>query len=293
MSEVQMTPDFVAVPDGEVGFNNAGATVWWRLTSAVDVSTVRRALVTHGIDEGLPRPPQAETALRRALAGLSGRRRLVRPIKKGVWSLVLEEEANERLHHEQRLTVRLDKVGRPIVEPGQGVYTSQIQQEADAIRDAFSANLDLLSTSDVSSWLTDAVVWLGGVPLRESGGVYFVPPGRPLERWKAIAKALESVAAGTLYQMATMRTQDAVKAITDSLATEIWAALDTMRAELISEDLGVRALENRAAQAKQLKSKVVQYERLLGTSLQKLADAVNAIDVDVAAAKLAAEKDED
>ncbi|HYM54906.1 MAG TPA: hypothetical protein VES97_06050 [Solirubrobacteraceae bacterium] len=264
----------------------AGATVWWRLLGDVDRQKLLDALTARGFGpERCPDPVEPETALRRAVGELRGKRRLVRPIKRGVWAVVDEsvDLSAEELKHYEGPKVRLDKIGRAELE-------NATPDEAELVKRSYGRYLDALTTEDVASWLIHQAQRLGAVSLREHGGIYYLPPSRWPE-WSGITDALQSAhPRHACYSMPTFKlSAGGARAILDSLTAEVEADVDAIQDDVLSGDLGVRALETRGEKGRLLLAKVEEYEALVGERLEKLRAAVAQVQVDVAAAKLAAE----
>jgi hypothetical protein len=273
---------FVVVTDDAA--DAAGATTWWSLAGEAERDALLREMKARGIEHH-PRLVEPETALGRAVGCLRGKRRIVRSIRKGKWAVIEEEldVSREKLRHWEGPTVFIDKVGRAVLE-------NSTDEEAHQVREAYAHALDVLDTNDLSHWLLTAVERFGGIGLRRTGGIYYVPPQR-MKEWRQFIEVLAIVAPKcTVYTVPTVRlTADGARAILDSLTTEVEDAAEKLSQEVIGGDLGIRGLDNRAESSRQLLSKVSQYEELLGTRIEKLRTLIEKLDVDVAAARLAAE----
>lgn len=281
---VQTTgPDFVMVQDADE--DAAGATVWWRLRGDCDRLALLDALETRGLSAYGPAAHSPEIALRRAVAVLRGRRRLVRPLKKGSWAIIEEtlQPSGEELKHWTGPTVHLDKIGRAVVK-------NSTVEEAQAVKDAYEYHFDALTTEDVSLWLITQAWRLGAIALRDSGGIYYLPP-QAMREWRQITDALAEVTnRHAVYKVPTVRmTKDGARAILDSLLADIETSVADIRKEVLSGELGVRALETRASRAVDLLNKTEQYESLLGTRLETARTMFETLQSEVVAAKLAAE----
>lgn len=279
----QVEKEFVVVAEGEEA--TAGATIWWRLHGECDRAKLVDELTARGIQH-MPKVVEPETAIRRAVGCLRGKRRLVRPLKKrGSWAVIEEEldDVKEKLKHWQGPTVSLDKIGR-------AVFSNASAEEAQQVRAAYDRYLDVLDTADVSSWLISQAERLGAIGLREGGGIYYLPPQR-MGEWRLIVEALSSAhPEHHVYMVPTVRmTQEGARAILDSLTYEIEQQVAKTKDEVISGDLGVRALENRFDETNDLLRKVTMYEQLIEQPLQKLRDTIASLSADVVAAKAAAE----
>lgn len=275
--------DYVMVPDASLDV--AGAQTFWRLHGELpDYALLVQALESRNIDHA-PVPCEPETALRRAVQDLKGKRRLVRPLRKGAWAVVEEEldDANDRLKHWDGPTITLDKLGRP-------AFKNATAEEAQAVGTAYAYYLTAMTTEDISSWLCKQADRLSAVSMRPGGGIYYIPPSR-MPEWRAIQSALLEAAPGhVIYTIPTIRmTTDGAKAILDCLSDEIEMNMTKISKKVISGELGVRGLNTRADETRELLSKVVQYEGIMGERLDTLRNHLAKLEADVVAATLAAE----
>lgn len=286
-TEAFKNPDLIMVTEADE--DHAGATIWWRLEGDVDRRQLHQALRDLGYADRIPPTREPEVALRRAAANLRSKRRLLRPVRKGVWAIVEEQVLADKdsLKHWEGPTVSLDKIGRPSLR-------NATAEEARIVTDAYQYHLGALTTEDVSSWLIEQAERLGAVALRRGGGIYYMPPSG-LTAWGRIISALTSVQMGhSVYKVPTVKmTADGARAILDSLEEELHSTVDHVGSELITGELGTRALETREAKSRDLLLKVRQFESLLGSKLDGLIGLVEKLQTDIVAAKLAAEADED
>jgi hypothetical protein len=278
--------EYIAVEDGT---DNAGAQTFWSLAGDTSRKDLEAASLVRGIQR-MPTIIEPETALRRAAEVLrtitTGTSRcLIRPVRKGVWALVGEDvDLNkEALKYWQGPTVSLNMIGRPSLKNASA-------EEATAVVEAYDLALETLTTDDVSRWLLEAVSRLGGIALRRTGGIYYLPPSA-MPTWRRHIEALTEVSpTSCVYVIPTVKmTSDAARAILDSLVTDVTEAADELTSEVLSGELGVRGLEFRAQKSGALLRKVSEYERIVGQRLEGLHAVIGKLDVDVAAAKLAAE----
>ncbi len=281
-TKINIGDELVAVTDA--GLDAAGATVWWRLQGEVAHSHLVGALRAAGVTGRDPAPCAPDTALRRAIGHLSGKRRLVRPLRRGSWAIVTERENRDELDHNTDYTVRLNQIGRI------SITGAASNDEIDVITGHFNHYMDTLITNDVSAWLIEQAEAVNAVALRENGGIYFVPSGSSLRRWTQVTEALTQFSCHLVYRLPTLKTKDAVRAVVDSLTTEVDAQVSKATGEVISGDLGIRALNTKASFARTLGSKIKQYEDMLGIELGKLAASVDRLDQQIVAATLAAEQ---
>lgn len=129
---------------------------------------------------------------------------------------------------------------------------------------------------------------LGGTRLRPTGAVYWVP-GHRVADWAEVAAAVEGASEGkpsAVYLLRHRIDPDAVRAVRDAVVAEVQTEATRIRAEVLSGELGGRALETRQRLAHELRDKVLLYEHLLHVGLDDLHAAVDAADQAAASATL-------
>lgn len=260
---------------------DAGAIVWWALRGGLDVAALAtewRARIDVGepLEEGwLPQLPSRRVAIQRAVTDLAAPGILVRPVKAG-WGIVEErlQEDGTTLRHAQTVTFTYDKVLRVKCSVPGHAYEARVEEQIEH----YSRHLEV---HDVSRWMSNMMDRLQGVPLRESGGVYFVP-AYSRAALDALVGALGAAApANRVYRVAAVQDEEAVRAFLDAVATSIAAEVARTREELGRADMGAKALETRMRVAAEARAKLDAYENLLGTRLDEihaeLAELTNAI----------------
>ena len=279
--------DVIAIAD--LSQDVCGAIVFWRLSGEAKAVQLAMEWNKQGLDPtDLPSLPSPEVALHRAMNEVKAQRTLVRPLRAGKWAVVVERVGPEdTLTHDTVLTVNLNKADE-LAE-----YSNPAHDAVQSIDSAFHQHLAKLSQADVSSWLSKMVRdQLKATPLRDSGGVYFVPKDS-VETYQAMARALSTATGHMLYTIPALRSDDAVNAVTDAISREVEDSAASMDEEVGSGGLGERALATRGERAEQLLEKVAEYEELLGRSLGKLRSNVKGLKRNVATAILALEDDDE
>jgi hypothetical protein len=276
------------VPD----LDSTGLVTYWRLSGVTELPRLRAAWMAAGLDEALlPAAPSDEIALRRAVAELGTKRRLIRPLaRRGVWAIVSETVRQDALDYDVECRVRWDG-GRAVVEPS-------YHELADKIREGFERHRGELSSADISAFLVKLCEKNHAASLRDSGGVYFLPRDvAPF--WRKAAGAVEAAAEHRVFRIPAVKNEEVVDAVLAAVQTEADAALGEITAELDrgqendDEALGRRALASRAVRCQELLGKVGVYERLFGVRLDAIRQNVSVMEARLAAAVLAAQPDED
>lgn len=246
--------------------------MWWRLAGSMDLAALAAKWSAANLQEDwLPTAVTPATALRRAVNELKGERRLVRPLKvadgAAGWAVVQEVQASIDLHHTVELRVTTDLVGRPICNP-------KDHPDASRIKQAFNVYLECIEAADVGHWLCRIIERIDATPLRESGGVYFVPR-TSLPTWRRIVGCLREVSAHVVSSVPAVRGEDAVAAFIDAAVQEArntCAAImrELRESEAVSDGasdghiLGERAIQTRLGRLDEAQAKLWRYEELLG-----------------------------
>jgi hypothetical protein len=153
---------------------------------------------------------------------------------------------------------------------------------------AYRKHAARIPASQLSAALVKVVESLGGIRLRPTGAVYWVP-GHQLAAWSEIAHAVELAAEGrpsAVYVLRHRLDGDAVRAIRDAVVAEVASDAARIQDEVLTGDLGNRALETRKRQTSELRAKVLLYEDLLSVGLEGLHRAIDAADQAAASAAI-------
>jgi hypothetical protein len=270
----------VAVVDQQA----TGAIVWWRLTGDVDVDVFQKAWLDAGLmKELLPEPPTPNTALGRAMREMSERRRLVRSLKgnKG-WGVVNETATDTTLDYQMQIKASIED-GKLKVEPAG-------HNLSDEVKLKYATYCNSYTITDTSALLCSTVKALKAVPLRDTGGVYFVPRDQIPELRKVVT-AIKSVSDHRVFEVPALRSDEAIEAILSALIAEADSETSAMETEFDTTELGGRALRTRAGKAEALLAKVKEYETLLGKNLSAVTERVVGLKDALVTAALAAEQE--
>lgn len=272
----------VAVEEGAAG---CGGMTWWSLSGSVGLEDLAEAWEAEGFHPDLlPTQPSPEAALHRAAADQAGKRMLCRPLKRGMWELrceivVDDGAAAPTLSHLFECRVELRPDGTPLVTPADHVL-------AKPILHAFNVYRTVLTADDLSVWLSTMARRERGIPLRERGGVYFIPGGEHVARWRKLARALRAASAHRVYEVPALRTDNAVEAILTALRHDAEEQLKVVADYLDQgpEGVSTRGLNAYGRKAEEVRAKLDYYAGLLGVALPDL----RARTVDLAGALTAA-----
>lgn len=273
---------------------SAGAIVWWRLSGHVSYEALKTAWDAAGLEEkDLLSPCSNTVALRRAAISIREKRMLVRPLgRREGFAIVREKlvaEAKE-LDHDVLCKVTLDQVGRPKIETV-GDPNDQTRKIEAEVKAAFDRSLNELDCEDFSSWLVRMMPKMDAVSLRDTGGVYFVPPATQ-DRLGKVAGVLREVTGHIINRVPAMRGDDAVSAILDAVEQEATQESERMEKDIEAATLGERGFENRIGQCDEVESKVTRYEELLGRKLDSIRERLETLRANLTVAMLKAQSNE-
>lgn len=272
----------------------AGAIVWWRLSGEVDVDTLAAAWAAAGGEESaLPHSPSPVVALRRAVDTLRARRQLVRPLGRGAgFAIVKEREVEDarELDYTVLITIKLNEIGRVIVEGMPNASPEFVVRAKREVEQAFEHHLATLDTTDFSSWLVRLMPKVDAVSLRAQGGIYFVPQ-HAVERVRMVAQVLRQVSSHVVNRVPAMHGDDAVAAILDAITEEADDEAARMERDIAEERCGEKGFESRITQCDNVQSKVARYEELLGQKLDHVRKRLDALKARLSLAALKAQSE--
>ena len=301
--------DIIGIDDKEINARAVGRLVLWSLTGGdVSLTGLVAALEAEGSKAEPPPPVTAKVALHRAIEAVArdlgceamlltakqieaveGEKPKGYQRKRGDWAIVRAPK--------QRTGEAGEEVAYPIVASARvegdtiSVSAGTSADTEEKLRTAFLASRAVLAPPDVGHWLCEKLRALAAVPLKESGGVYFLPRDG-VDRWEKLVAALSKVSGHKVFAIPSMRTRDAVDAILAAITAETRSECDKMAAEIATAGLGKRALETREEATAGLLGRLERYEGLLGTRLDELRAAIDETRNAVAMAKMSLGADE-
>lgn len=248
-----------------------GGVVYWQLTGEVNQQELVAALIEAGLTEDdAPALATPEVALGRAVKELQGRSVLIRKAKvAGGWAVVRESEVNGELGFQQIVRVYLegDKNNEVVKFQATHGYEADAALEVERIIAEYNKARTALSVIDLSSWLTKTVSKLDGVPLRDRGGIYFIPRAN-IETLRKVKAALAAKSGCVVSEIPAMHSAEAISAIYDAVSNDSASFIADIEAEL-NAGIKPRAAKNRVEEVQVFLKKVRNYEGLLGQKFEK------------------------
>lgn len=273
---------------GFSGVNDAsfrsGVYIFWNSGEAVGIDGLKAAWEKQGLDPLLLPPiPEPKTALSRALDELRERRRIVRQVKPGLWSIKAEnvDADGEDLNYTTECKTRLDAAGRVKVEP-------EDHRLAGEIKGAYAKHLDTYSFGSViSGWIIQRLRSLGATRVMADGGLYYLPE-EARDNWEPICTAIVEATHCDFQETNVCRDDKLVATVLGAIVREAGKRRTDVYAEIDSQAVGEKALSNRIAECEAQRSTLEQYRALLGGHLDKIVEEYETMEAALGEAKLAA-----
>ena len=264
-----------------------GQIVMWEMSPSSVYSAVRTAAIEHGLGGCLPSPRTPESALSGAMAEcfepLDKQHKIfVRPVKSGddgikKWSVFDEDP---KIKDDSRFTLintcwinggKFDEDGNRIdcdscpLNVAFDRYLSWEKQ--DELRDKWRWLRSTLSTGSMGSFLATCVLAMGGIPLRDRGGCYWIPQRR-VDRWQAFARQIQQANAFTdkdhkskIYGINIVADDSMVECVGDQMVRELSSRLQDIQDAIITDD-GVTKLRKNSVSAK--KQELAEMRQMAG-----------------------------
>lgn len=271
---------------------SGGATVFWD-AGVTDRELLEQRLTALGLGDYAPKPRTDTAALKGALveyvASIKPRRRqkgdvhrekLVQPLdnqETNGFEVVDCERGQTRNFYTADFTAKVD---------GGVVSVNGGYADGRSLQQTFATLKAQVDGQTLGRCLTDIVDSLGGVVLRPSGGLYWLPESG-VYTWNLVADAVQAAGPKNyVYCMRTIMDAGTVRAVRDAIVSEVSQAAKQLQDEVAAGDLGENALMNRINRGVALHQRVKEYESLLNSTLTDL-HTVIAISEQAAAAAIA------
>lgn len=264
-----------------------GIVTYWT-TSDVRIDKLRKAIlaIDPKLEKFIPEESTPMSALRRALEEVYPKF-LVRKLDRKVKGFaVVKEDRGQKENEYECLASGWFK--------DNDTFELQVpeSEKEKAIRAAYKGRRNVMPSNEVGMFLGRILEkYVGGVQLRPTGGIYWIP-GPSINKWREIAEAFEGAAVSdqslSVYVIRHAMDEDAIRAVHDALVNEVTIEANHINEQIISGELGARALKTREAESIGLIEKVTRYEKLLGQSLADVRKSLDTVKNAAAVAALAA-----
>ena len=267
----------------------AGGLTYWSLGQQTDPTILQNGLTQLSLPDYAPATRSWLMSLKAALAEMFAKpEELIRPLRnksRNGYTVVVESKGEDENTYSRTVNASVDKEGVVSVTAGEA-DRFELQRLTNHFR-------RVLPSSSVSDTLREIVHdQLGGISLKSTGGIYFIPE-KHVGKWQDVMMVVEASAVkpttNDLTVLPLELNEMTLRDLQRSITREIESAADRLRKDIVENDLGDQALLTRATRASALRDRVKQYEGILGQTLdvchQCLDTAVQAFSVASAVAE--------
>lgn len=266
----------------DMKLEGAGLMVTWRLSGSFDPEPLAASWEAEGLSKDLlPKLPTEQRALGMAMKELSERRKLVRPLDKHAgWKVVGERADGDELTYDTTgLTAKLDAVGRPVFSP-------EDHPSAARVRALYEQYLLEVPSSEASSWLAGRLMRaVDAVSIKDTGGVYFVPPHQ-VPVFERMVHVIQEFTRHRVYAVPVVKAESTLEMVVDAMTDEVSQECEVLLREL--SNFGERAVQSRIEKLNALMEKATRLEKSLGVKMLRARETMSDADGVLAAALLAA-----
>lgn len=261
----------------------AGAVTYWSLAEFSNLTRIEQGLAGLGYDAFAPGPPSPAVALRRALGHVfHGGDRLIRQITASRFAVVNETRQADDLVYDTGLKAEVGSGEVVVISPDS-------HPAALSILDQYAVERQRIPGMTVGQSLAAIAAVLGGVRLRDTGGVFWIPEDA-VETWSRVAEAFEVAASHgntTVYRLRTSVDEASAEAVTAAITAEVEATVAEIRGK-IRDQTRESALRRRVEESEALTAKIAKYEAILSRPLGALRKAAEDAEREASMAALGA-----
>lgn len=269
-----------------------GAMIFWQLGGDCRRDDLAAAWARHELDPKLlPDIATPEVALSRAVKELQSGKMLIQSHPAGGWAIVEKKTVNREEQATAEGAAPTPEAVTPVeavkVKGGKTlnfrvlyrVYSTAEEKivverengaESDmegirvSVQTQYTRNRLFLTNVDMSAWLVRMAGKLLAVPLRDRGGVYFVPRGT-LPTFRSAKEAIGETNGNIMFLVPAIRSAGVIETIFHAVQNEAAKAIADVENELgDSKGVGARAAAGRIMDLQTIDRKIQGYEKLIG-----------------------------
>jgi hypothetical protein len=253
---------------------SSGLVVFWTLAEFTDRLRLQAHWTASGFADSVPEPRANVSILKDALGDVfGGARCLVRPLAtRNGFAVVQENRGSDANSYDLILTAKIHGNAAPM-------YAGDLAKTGE-VTAAYQKHSGRVAPHQLSASLVRILYGLGGTRLRPNGSIYWLPGDR-CAFWENVVAGFEQAADGgnsVGYSIRHDLDSDAVVAVRDAIIHEVTTEAARLNQEILSGDLGERAVQTRKNEALMLKDKVTEYEHILGIGLSHLKATLDTVD---------------
>jgi hypothetical protein len=255
-----------------------GHIITWQSPVNVTIDALRAALGAAQLDAKLARDLHDYHRLARTARSLArestGTKRIARPIDgKRARQLTREQSESDGLRYEREAVLAIGDTG---------ALTCDAPELAAAATAAYDAAGVKRSASDITRLIKRIVEHAGSdlMPLREQGGVYFVPEGHAII---GKLRTLLQHIGGSLRTFDCTIGHGSDESIASVVSDYLLSEIESLRASVAELDSDARAdvKARRIERLGELRGKMAAYATLLSASAERVQSALSAADIEI------------
>ena len=249
-----------------------GIIVWTAKDSDFDLVLASVERLGEAFKECKPCRPTNATALKKALEkviepDVKGHNILVRPLKgmDGRGFVVAQEDPKIKgeMRFRQRYAAIWYNDDHYEVEPSLPTHQQL------ALSHEYQRNKKEICSTTVGVCLADVARQMGAVPLREAGGVYWLPDDK-LPEWEAFAHDIERAGPNKVYVLKVKATPEMIRCVGDFLCTMAETQVAEMMAALDKDDVPASVVTSRKKKLDSLTKQVQDFEQAFSRTLTEI-----------------------
>lgn len=270
-----------------------GIIVTWSPDGEAQLADITEAFGSIGMADFAPKPRDFKKALVAALTQkFSRKNRRVAPAGKG-YEVLIEHPVEDavRVDTEHLLSAWIETEGEEqfVVTDTEGFELDGVSYTADDLAGWVSVAKRRVDGTAIGEALGSIGVALGGIPIRDAGGGYWIPGGS-IGRWMALREALNNI--GRPVRMCvwdTAATERSIESTLLSVQSLVERKCESIMAEVQKGTMGVRALDTKTSEVEALVAQIESLKGSLGNGVEALKQNALAVQTVVVRAGAAAQ----
>jgi hypothetical protein len=270
-----------------------GIIVTWSPNGEAGLTDIVDAFASIGLATLAPKPRDFKKALMAALTHkFSKKNRRVAPAGKGYEVLIetpMADEVRVQTTHLLSAWISTDGENQFVETDTDGFDLDGAHHTAEDLAQWVMEAKQRVDGTAIGEALSAIGASLGGIPIRDAGGGYWIPSGS-IGRWNALVEALND--AGRPVRMCvwdTANTPRSIESTISSIESLVQKKCDSIMDEVNRGKLGVRALDTKTDEAIELVNQLAEYEKTLGQGLETLRAKVTEVQTATVRAGMAAQ----
>lgn len=270
-----------------------GIIVTWSPNGEARLDHLRDACASIGFEALAPKPRDFKKALMAALTHkFSRKNRRVAPAGKG-YEVLIEHpvEGAVRVETEHLLSAWIEVEGEEqfVVTDTSSFVLDGVAHTADDLAEWVAEAKRRVDGTAIGESLSAIGAALGGIPIRDAGGGYWLPSGS-IGRWTALCEALNE--AGRPVRMCVWDAAGTPRSIESTLSaveSMVERKCEQIMGEVARGTMGVRALDTKTAEVEALVAQLDGLRGALGRGVEALSAKATAVQTAVVRAGMAAQ----